>query len=347
LQKRSRRSRSKRIWTRSFLSRTAFPSVNHDSNRTQSFCVGSDEEDKRLDQFLASHGKDLTRSRAQTLIRGGHVRVNEGTAKPSYRLKSGDRIALSIPSARTCDLEPQEVAFAVIYEDASLIVLDKPPGVVIHPAPGHYEGTLVHGLLRHCRDLAGIGGEMRPGIVHRLDKDTSGLMVVVKNDRSHASLSSQFKARKVNKQYLAIVHGIPQDHEGTIDLPVSRHPVRRKEMTVTRSGGRGAVTQWRKEEELSGCFSLLAVRPRTGRTHQIRVHLSHLGHPIAGDPVYGFRKTWWKRHFPPGEEVVRRQMLHAQKLGFIHPDSGEYREFAAPIPEDMGKVLDLLRKGLS
>jgi 23S rRNA pseudouridine1911/1915/1917 synthase len=319
--------------------------VNHDSDRTQSFCVNGDGEDKRLDQFLASRGKNLTRSRAQVLIRGGQVRVNEGTAKPSYRLKAGDRITLSIPLARPYDLEPQQVDFSVIHEDATLIVLDKPPGVVIHPAPGHYEGTLVHGLLRHCRDLAGIGGEVRPGIVHRLDKDTSGLMVVVKNDYAHASLSAQFKARKVNKQYIAIVHGIIQGHEGIIDLPISRHAVRRKEMSVTPSGGRSALTQWRKQEELLGRFSLLVVNPRTGRTHQIRVHLSHVGHPIAGDPVYGFRKIWWKKHFPLGEGFVTRQMLHAEKLGFVHPDSGEYREFTAPMPEDMARVLDLLRKG--
>jgi 23S rRNA pseudouridine1911/1915/1917 synthase len=318
--------------------------VNNDSDRTQYFRVASDGADKRLDQFLASHGNNLTRSRAQILIKTGHVRVNEGTAKPSYRLKSGDRIALSVPLARNCALQPQEVDFRVIYEDASLIVLDKPPGVVIHPAPGHYEGTLVHGLLRHCRDLSGIGGEVRPGIVHRLDKDTSGLMVVVKNDCAHVSLSAQFKARKVNKQYIAIVHGIIQGHEGIIDLSVSRHPVRRKEMSVRISGGRSALTQWRKKEELSDCFSLLNVSPRTGRTHQIRVHLSHVGHPIAGDPVYGFGKTWWKKNFPPGEGVVTRQMLHAEKLGFFHPDSGEYREFKAPMPEDMQAVLELMRK---
>jgi 23S rRNA pseudouridine1911/1915/1917 synthase len=319
--------------------------VNHNSDRTQSFCVNPDEQDERLDQFLASHGKDLTRSKAQALIKSGYVRVNKATAKPSYRLRAGDRIALSIPPARPYDLEPQEVDFSVIYEDSSLIVLDKPPGVVIHPAPGHYEGTLVHGLLRHCRDLAGIGGELRPGIVHRLDKDTSGLMVVAKNDHAHAFLSAQFKARKVNKRYIAIVHGIIRGDEGVLDLPISRHPVRRKEMSVTSSGGRSAFTQWRKIEELPGGFSLLLVSPRTGRTHQIRVHLSHAGHPIAGDPVYGLRKTWWGKHYPPGEKVVKRQMLHAEKLGFFHPDSGEYCEFTAPMPEDMGRVIELLRRG--
>jgi 23S rRNA pseudouridine1911/1915/1917 synthase len=344
LQKRSRRSRSKGIWIKSSHRRTAFASVSHDSDRTQSFCVNADQIDERLDQFLASHGKDLTRSRAQALIRSGHVRVNEGTAKPSYRLKAGDCIDLFIPQARPYHLEPQQVDFSVIHEDSFLMVIDKPPGVVIHPAPGHPDGTLVHGILRHCRDLAGIGGELRPGIVHRLDKDTSGLMVVVKNDYAHSFLSAQFKARKVHKQYIAIVHGIIRGEEGILDLPISRHPVRRKEMSVTSLGGRSALTRWGKKEELSGLFSLLLVHPKTGRTHQIRVHLSHAGHPVAGDPVYGFRRTWWKKHYPPGEELVKRQMLHAEKLAFVHPDSGKYCEFTAPMPEDMRRFVELLRK---
>ncbi|MBN2034707.1 MAG: RluA family pseudouridine synthase [Deltaproteobacteria bacterium] len=317
--------------------------MSTDSDKTQSFRVNRDEKDGRLDQFLTSHEKNLTRSRAQALIRGGYVRVNEGAAKPSYRLKTGDCIALSIPPARTYDLKPQRVEFRVVHEDSSLIVVDKPPGLVIHPAPGHYEGTLVHGLLNHCRDLAGIGGELRPGIVHRLDKDTSGLMVVVKNNYAHAFLSAQFRARKVNKQYIAIVHGIIRGDEGIIDLPISRHPVRRKEMSVSHLKGRNAVTRWRKKEDLAGRFSLLLITPRTGRTHQIRVHFSHAGHPIVGDPLYGFRSIWWKKHFPPGVEVVKRQMLHAEKLGFIHPDSGQYCEFHAPVPEDMGRVLAMLR----
>jgi 23S rRNA pseudouridine1911/1915/1917 synthase len=319
--------------------------VSHDSDRTQSFFVNADQKDERLDQFLASHAKELTRSRAQALIRSGCVTVNEAGAKPGHRLKAGDCITLSIPPARTYDLEPQRVDFRVIHEDPSLLVLDKPPGVVIHPAPGHYEGTLVHGLLRHCRDLAGIGGELRPGIVHRLDKDTSGLMVVVKNDYAHAFLSAQFKAREVNKHYIAVVHGIPEGDEGVMDLPISRHPKKRKEMAVTSRGGRSALTRWRKKEELGGLFSLLLVSPRTGRTHQIRVHLSHAGHPIAGDPVYGFRRTWWKKHYPPGEGAVLRQMLHAERLGFVHPDSKEYCEFTAPMPADMRRFIEPLRKG--
>lgn len=318
--------------------------MNHDSDKTQSFHVDMPDKEERLDQYLASHSKGLTRSRAQEFIRRGYVQVNERHVKPSYRLKAGDCVALCIPAARPYFLEPQQVDFSVVYEDSSLIVVNKPPGVVSHPAPGHYEGTLVHGLLRHCGDFSGIGGELRPGIVHRLDKDTSGLMVVVKNDQAHAFLSAQFKARKVVKEYLAVVHGIMRGEQGIIDLPICRHPLKRKQMAVTSSGGRSAITHWRKQEELGGCCSLLLVSPKTGRTHQIRVHMSHAGHPIAGDPVYGFKRTWWEKHFPVGEGVVKRQMLHAGKLGFVHPHSREYCEFTAPVPEDMQRVLELLRE---
>jgi len=319
--------------------------VNHEPDRIRIFRVTVHDQNERLDQFLASHATDLTRSRAQDLIRRGCVRVNDGAVKSSYRLKTGDAVALSLPPARPYHLEPERVEFGVIHEDSSLIVVNKPPGLVIHPAPGHYTGTLVHGLLQHCRDLSGIGGELRPGIVHRLDKDTSGLMVVAKNDEAHAFLSAQFKAKKVIKHYVAIVHGILEGEQGTIDLPIARHPVRRKEMSVVSSGGRRAVTHWHKKEEFSGKFSLVLVTPMTGRTHQIRVHLAHAGYPIIGDPVYGYRKTWWKKRFPGGQDEVKRQMLHAETLVFIHPVSRVSCEFSAPVPEDMQRVLELLRRG--
>lgn len=318
--------------------------MNHELERTETFRAGAHDRGERLDQFLCSRAEDLTRSRVQELIRSGHVQVNERTGKPSYRLKTGDIISLSLPPARPYHLEAERVEFSVIHEDSSLIVLNKPPGLVIHPAPGHYTGTLVHGLLQHCRDLSGIGGELRPGIVHRLDKDTSGIMVVAKSDEAHSFLASQFKARNVTKQYTAIVHGIPKGDYGVIDLPIARHPVRRKEMSVASSGGRRAVTRWRKEEEVSGSFSLLLVTPETGRTHQIRVHLSNAGHPIVGDPLYGYRKTWWKKHFPDAQDEVERQMLHAGRLGFVHPGSRVYCEFNAPMPDDMKRVLEFLRR---
>jgi 23S rRNA pseudouridine1911/1915/1917 synthase len=321
--------------------------VENKSERTLSLLVREDEKDQRIDIFLASQVEDLTRSRVQEIIRQKLVEVNGAPVKASYRLRRGDRIDLTIPAARPCTLEPEPVEFSILYEDASLLVIDKPPGVVIHPAPGHASGTLVHGLLQHCRDLSGIGGIMRPGIVHRLDKDTSGLLVVAKNDRVHNSLSLQFKAGTVQKQYLAIAHGTFQKGEGKIDLPIARHPIRRKEMSVSSSGGKKAVTFWEKIEDLGDRFTLLAVRPRTGRTHQIRVHLSHTGHPIVGDPVYGFKKGWWRRQFAGAEGLIPeipRQMLHAERLGFAHPETGVFSEFHAPLPADMKRCIEELKK---
>ena len=310
-----------------------------------SFSITDEDRDQRIDAFLASQIKDLTRSRVQGLIKEGFVKVNDLSPKTSYRLKRGDHVSLSIPPVRSCHLEPERVEFSLIHEDSSLVVLNKPSGLVIHPAPGHPKGTLVHGLLHYCRDLSGIGGILRPGIVHRLDKDTSGLMVVAKNDRAHTFLARQFKAGTVNKRYLAIVHGIINGDNGKIDLPIGRHPRRRKEMSVLCSGGKRAMTAWKKREEFGTKFSLLSVAPKTGRTHQIRVHLSYVGHPILGDPVYGHKGNWWKRHFSLKDEIllqIKRQMLHAETLGFVHPDSENYCEFQAPLPKEMEIVLNRL-----
>ncbi|MEW6669368.1 MAG: RluA family pseudouridine synthase [Thermodesulfobacteriota bacterium] len=310
------------------------------------FVVSAGEETQRIDTFLSSRVEDLTRSRAQDLIRKGSAKVNDAQVKAGYRLRAGDRVLVTIPAPNPSFLEPEQVEFDLIHEDSSLIILNKPAGLVIHPAPGHPRGTLVHGLLQHCRDLSGVGGVLRPGIVHRLDKDTSGLMVVAKNDRAHTSLSAQFKSGKVKKRYLAIVHGVPPGREGRIDLPIARHPRRRKEMAVVRSGGRSALSLWKKVEEIGTLFCLLAVSPRTGRTHQIRVHLSHAGYPVLGDSVYGRRRGWWRRHSPHGERgpfPMERQMLHAETLGFAHPESGEFCEFHAPMPADMKEVLETLR----
>lgn len=287
----------------------------------------------------------MTRSRAQELVKTGFVQVNGQSPKTSYRLKKGDLVTFTIPPAQPCVLEPEPVHFTLVHEDPSLIVLDKPPGVVIHPAPGHQRGTLVQGLLQHCWDLSGVGGVMRPGIVHRLDKDTSGLLVVAKNDRAHLFLAEQFKAGTVTKRYLAVVHGKMKTNQGEIDLPIGRHPKKRKEMAVLVSGGRRSLTRWEKLQELGGRFSLLRVSPKTGRTHQIRVHLSHMGHPIVGDPLYGYKKRSWKDHFPKDSGImplVKRQMLHAQALGFVHPDSGTYCTFEAPVPRDMEELIDAL-----
>jgi len=312
--------------------------VDYDLDKTTFYSITDEDRDQRIDSFLASRVKDLTRSRIQGLIKDGFVSVNDCLPKSSYRLKIGDHVGIFIPPVTPYHLEPEPVEFSVVHEDSSLIILNKPPGVVIHPAPGHTHGTLVHGLLQHCRDLSGIGGVLRPGIVHRLDKDTSGLMVVAKSDRAHGVLAEQFQKRTVRKRYMALVHGAISGEKGRIDLPIGRHPKRRKEMAVLPSSGKRALTLWQKREEVGSNFSLLAVTLKTGRTHQIRVHLSHAGHPVVGDTVYGPRKNWWKKNFPSGIDVtshINMQMLHAETLGLIHPDSEDYCEFSAPIPDDM------------
>lgn len=313
--------------------------------RTVSLFIPEENRDQRIDVFLAVQIENLTRSRVQELIKRGFVQVNGQSPKTSYRLKKGDLVTLTIPPAQPCILEPEPVQFTLVHEDSSLIVLNKPPGLVIHPAPGHQRGTLVHGLLQHCRHLSGVGGVMRPGIVHRLDKDTSGLLVVAKNDHAHLVLAQQFKAGTVTKRYLAVVHGRMETTRGGIDLPIGRHPKKRKEMAVLVSGGRRSITLWEKLRDLGHRFSLLRVSPKTGRTHQIRVHLSHVGHPIVGDPLYGYKRRSWKKHSPMDSDImllVKRQMLHAQTLGFIHPDRGTYCTFEAPVPSDMEELIDAL-----
>ncbi|MEJ2587667.1 MAG: RluA family pseudouridine synthase, partial [Deltaproteobacteria bacterium] len=253
-------------------------------DRRFSFEISENAQNIRLDRFLSSQSViDLTRSRIQALIAEGCCTVNGALSKPSYKLKTGDNVFLHIPAPIPPVIKPEVVPFEIIHEDETLIVLSKPPGLVVHPAPGHASGTLVHGLLSRSRDLSGIGGVLRPGIVHRLDKDTSGLMVVAKNDSTHAHLSKQFKQGTVEKEYMALAHGPMEMKEGRIDLPIARHPKKRKEMAVVFSGGRRALTLWERVEEFTCGISLLRVTLKTGRTHQIRVHLSHVGHPVVGD----------------------------------------------------------------
>jgi len=320
--------------------------VPNEFDRVFSYNIQAESQDIRLDVFLSASPVSLSRSRIHSLIVSGNVKVNNHPAKPSYRVKVGDHVLVSVPPPSRQVLEPEAVEFTVLHEDDALIVLDKPAGLVVHPAPGHSTSTLVHGLLQHCRDLSGVGGVLRPGIVHRLDKDTSGLMVVAKNDMSHAFLAKQFKSGTVKKEYIALVHGRPSGDKGKIDLPIARHPKKRKEMSVTRFGGRQALTVWQKIEEFQSGFSLLSIITKTGRTHQIRVHLSHIGHPIAGDLVYGYGRNWWKRH-PLHKKgllpAIERQMLHAKKLGFIHPDEKRYLHFETPLPDDMKRAVQSLK----
>lgn len=301
------------------------------------FFVTPELSGKRLDILLADHAccADLTRARIQTLIHSGDILVNDEVKKTGYRVKVGEQIRLALPPPQPSTLVPQKLHFEILHEDQDVIVLAKPPCVVVHPSHGHAEGTLVHGLLHHCRNLSGIGGELRPGIVHRLDKDTSGIMIVAKNDLAHQSLVKQFKGRTVEKLYLALLAGNPKEAIGRISAPIGRHPVQRKKMAVVRTGGREAVTSWELLEAFKQ-FSLVKLRLETGRTHQIRVHMSSLGCPVAGDPLYGKKNK-------NTDLLIPRQCLHSFSLAFNHPRTGERLSFTAPLWADMENILAVLR----
>ena len=282
----------------------------------------------RLDAYLAAAHPAVSRSRWKQLIEDGQIALNgEPVRKPNTALAAGDELRCTLPDPAPAGLVAADIPLAILYEDADLIVLDKPAGLVVHPAPGHAADTLVNALLHHGSDLQGIGGELRPGIVHRLDKDTSGVLVVAKNEQAVANLVAQFSSHTVEKEYLALVWGAPKKTSGTIELPIGRHPVHRKKMAIV-SKGRPAVTRYETVAAMP-LASLLRVRIETGRTHQIRVHLAHLGHPVVGDAVYGRA-----RHGLPADLAIPRQMLHARRLKLAHPRDGRPMEFIAPPPAD-------------
>ena len=297
--------------------------------KIREFTAGQDSE--RLDRFLADRNTGLSRSRLHSLIAEGMVTLNGAAGRPSQRVRAGDRVTLIVPAPRVADVSPQPIPLTVVYQDAELIVVDKPAGLSVHPGPGHPDGTLVNALLALCPDIQGVGGVIRPGIVHRLDKDTSGLMVVAKTESVHRSLSEQIKARKVDKGYLALAIGVPDPPQGRVDAPISRDPRHRKRMAVVL-GGRDSRTAYRVLERIAG-YSLLELDLETGRTHQIRVHLAYLGHPLLGDGVYGKRSPLLERHF-----------LHAHRLGFQHPLSGETLELRSELPPDLAQVVEELRR---
>ena len=296
--------------------------------REATYSVSYKDSGKRIDQFLVEKDFSLSRARVQTLIKDGFVKVNNKEVKCSYKVKLSDNIHLIIPSEKPLELRPEPIDFEIIYEDPYIIVIDKPAGLVIHPAPGHYQGTLVHGLLYKCNDLSGIGGVLRPGIVHRLDKDTSGIMLVAKDDLSHRHLINQFKEGIIDKEYWALVHGPVKEKEGIINMPITRHPVKRKQMYVSESGKK-AITLWRKIADLSNDIALISANPRTGRTHQIRVHMSYIGYPILGDHIYGRKRG----------RFASRQMLHSKRIAFQHPGTGKKLEFSSHLPEDMKRFM--------
>ena len=310
-----------------------------------SILVTAKSEGRRLDQFLSETNLKLSRSRAKNLIQKRLIFLNQKPAKPSAHVKTGDIISGSLPQPEPLSLKPEPIALTVLYEDSSIIVVDKPSGMVVHPAYGNPSGTLVNALLYHCKDLAGINGVLRPGIVHRLDKDTSGVMVVAKDEEAYHHLAKQFKNRTVRKVYQAIVYGKVSADEGLIDSDIGRHPSERKRMSTRTRRGRPAITRWKKIEEFDGA-TLLEIFPQTGRTHQIRVHLSSIGHPILGDPLYGRKGRPGAIHDPVLRKCVKRlnrQALHAQRLEFTHPRTGERVRFVSPVPRDMEEVLEWLR----
>ena len=284
----------------------------------------------RLDQFLALQDTQLTRAQLHRLIVQGQVLLNGRSAKPAQKVRSGDLVSLTIPPPRVTDVVPQWMPLTLVYQDSDIVVIDKPAGLSVHPGPGHPDQTLVNGLLARCPDIQGVGGEIRPGIVHRLDKDTSGLMMVAKNHYAHQELSNQIKDRRVTKGYMALTTGVVSPDSGIIDQPIARDPRHRKRMAVV-AGGRESRTRYRVLGNPSG-HSLLELALETGRTHQIRVHLAHLGHPLLGDGVYGKASPLLDRHF-----------LHANLLGFQHPTTGEALEFRADLPPELAGVLDVLR----
>jgi 23S rRNA pseudouridine1911/1915/1917 synthase len=284
----------------------------------------------RLDRFLASKLREYSRSRIQQLIRTGFVRLNGATTRPRQLVRTGDEVEVSEPPPEKIETRPEPIPLDVLFEDNDLLVINKPAGLVVHPGAGHREHTLVNALLSHCPTLSGIGGKERPGIVHRLDKDTSGCLVVAKNDLAHRELSRQFAQRSVEKTYLALVAGKLRKQTGVIEGKIGRDPVHRQRMSVASLRGRVAKTEYcvlRTDDKAS----LIECRLHSGRTHQVRVHLHHLGHPVLGDKVYGGRAA----------KDFARQMLHAWKLGFRHPSSGEWKNFEAPLPDDFAIAMKL------
>lgn len=290
----------------------------------------------RLDVYLtASVGEDVSRSRVAQLIKDGTVTVNGKKVKTGYKLEEGDVILYDIPEKKALEVVAQDIPLDIVYEDHDVIVVNKPRGMVVHPAPGTEDHTLVNALMAHCTDLSGINGVLRPGIVHRIDKDTSGLLLVAKTDVAHRSLTEQLKEHSVHRIYQGIVCGMVAEPEGIVDCPIGRHPSERKKMAVTEKNSKRAVTRYRVLERFPG-YSLIECKLETGRTHQIRVHMKYIGYPLLGDPLYG------KGAKPPF--FFEGQALHAKTIGFVHPVSGEYMEFSAEPPHDMQAVLAELRK---
>lgn len=292
------------------------------------------ESGERIDRFLAEQMKELSRSYIQKLLKDGAVRVNGASVKQNYRTSSGDHIVVRVPEPEALDILPEDIPLDILYEDDDILVVNKPKGMVVHPSPGHYSHTLVNAVLYHCQGhLSGINGVIRPGIVHRIDMDTTGSLLVCKNDRAHQILAEQLKDHSITRRYHAVVYGNFKEEQGTVNAPIGRHPVERKKMSTRSSSPRPAVTHYRVLERF-GSYTYIECELETGRTHQIRVHMSSIGHPILGDAVYGPSRCPY---------ALQGQTLHAKILGIRHPSTGEYMEFDAPLPQYFTRLLDTLR----
>ena len=295
--------------------------------------VVTDEDDLiRIDKYISESGFELTRSRIQSLISDGNITVNDKVVKANYKVRENDHIKILIPDAVPVDIPAEDIPLDIVYEDDHILIVNKGKGMVVHPAPGHYTGTLVNALMHHCKDnLSGINGELRPGIVHRIDMDTTGLLVICKNDKAHNFIAEQLKEHSITRKYQAIVYNAFKDEEGTIEGNIGRHPNDRKKMTITPNG-KEAITHYKVLKSL-GKYSLVECQLETGRTHQIRVHMASINHPLLGDEIYGPKTCPYK---------LQGQVLHAKTLGFIHPATKEYVEFDSDLPEYFNKLIDNL-----
>ena len=301
----------------------------------ESFEVEAEQEGERLDKFLSIIYPDFSRAFFQKLIKNNQVAVNDIVQKASYCVKIDDIVTVEIPDAVETTIEPENIPLDILYEDDDLLVVNKPKGMVVHPSAGHYSGTLVNAIMYHCKDsLSGINGEIRPGIVHRIDMDTTGSLIVCKNDEAHINIAQQIKEHSVNRIYVGIVCGNVKEDEGTIEGPIGRHPIERKKMAINEKNGKPAITHYKVVERF-GNYTYMQFKLETGRTHQIRVHMASIGHPLLGDALYSSGRSPFKH--------LQGQCLHAQTIGFVHPRTGKYMEYSAPLPEYFEKLLYLLK----
>lgn len=291
-------------------------------------------EGERIDKCISNYLESLSRSYIQKIIKDGKAYVNDAVVKANYKVKVDDKVQFEIPDCEEPDIPPQDIPLDILYEDKDILIVNKPKAMVVHPAPGHYEGTLVNAIMFHCKDeLSGINGVLRPGIVHRIDKDTTGSIIICKNDEAHRKIAQQLKEHSITRKYRAIVYGRIMEEEGTVNAPIGRHPTDRKKMAINEKNGKPAVTHYKVLERFDK-YTYIECQLETGRTHQIRVHMTSIGHPLLGDEVYGNAKCPFK---------LEGQTLHAMTIGFIHPTTGEYVEYEAPLPEYFEHLLQILR----